>query len=511
MYKYRFHFLYFLYFTAAVFIFHIYSYRLNPDAASYMDIAIGYANGRFDLAVNNYWNPLYSWLMVPFLILRLQPVFTAHLVSVLAGGGALYIVYRVAQKLIKNEILSYLISLMTIPYLLYYGIGLVTPDIVFLLCFMIYFHLISDDSFLRSSQNAVLIGLSGALMYFSKTYGFYFFILHFSVVFFIHSLKTKRYVWKNNRMYLVSMGVFLLVSGLWVVTMFTKYRSFTIGASSTYNQAIRGPSVKTFPPIPEGFYLPQIGETSLWDNPTRTQYPSWSMFSSISNFVYQSKIILLNVVDLIRYLKEFSLFLIPFGFVWLLSIIQKKEWDKKETLVSLSIILLYPLGYLTIAVEPRTFLPVYVVLLLLVFPFMVMSARQLFQLRGWILGVFVGIVFLSFIQKPIRLLIGDYRVYRQDENLFQLFRETYGIHSTTIASDSNWGVMIPMAFLTDSRYAGIPKQNENFNDIAGYLDKNKIEYYVVWNIEKSKDSFGENYLRISNKNTSPQIFKRKGY
>ena len=38
----------------------------NPDTVSYLDIAVKYSQGRWSEAVNDYWSPLYSWALVPF-------------------------------------------------------------------------------------------------------------------------------------------------------------------------------------------------------------------------------------------------------------------------------------------------------------------------------------------------------------------------------------------------------------------------------------------------------------
>ena len=41
--------------------------RLNTDAISYMRVGEYWSVGNLGFAVNGYWGPLLSWLMVPFL------------------------------------------------------------------------------------------------------------------------------------------------------------------------------------------------------------------------------------------------------------------------------------------------------------------------------------------------------------------------------------------------------------------------------------------------------------
>lgn len=43
--------------------------RFSADSTLYLDIAEKYLRGEFDDAVNGYWGPLLSWLLIPFLYL----------------------------------------------------------------------------------------------------------------------------------------------------------------------------------------------------------------------------------------------------------------------------------------------------------------------------------------------------------------------------------------------------------------------------------------------------------
>ena len=44
-----------------------YLHVFNDDSISYLTIANEYEDGNFSAAINGYWSPLFSWLMVPFL------------------------------------------------------------------------------------------------------------------------------------------------------------------------------------------------------------------------------------------------------------------------------------------------------------------------------------------------------------------------------------------------------------------------------------------------------------
>ncbi|MHC4720172.1 MAG: hypothetical protein ACYSYT_06835, partial [Planctomycetota bacterium] len=49
-----------------------YRYQINPDGISYISVAQKYLAGDFAGAINGYWGPLYSWLLMPFLYFGIE-------------------------------------------------------------------------------------------------------------------------------------------------------------------------------------------------------------------------------------------------------------------------------------------------------------------------------------------------------------------------------------------------------------------------------------------------------
>ena len=56
-----------LYLLFALILFSNYKYIINSDGISYISIARNYINGHLFYAINGYWSPLYSWLLIPFI------------------------------------------------------------------------------------------------------------------------------------------------------------------------------------------------------------------------------------------------------------------------------------------------------------------------------------------------------------------------------------------------------------------------------------------------------------
>src|SRR4030042_2557729 len=53
------------------------AYVSNIDLLSYISLSQRYLHGSLRDAVNAYWSPLFSWLLLPFLLLPVEPVIAA--------------------------------------------------------------------------------------------------------------------------------------------------------------------------------------------------------------------------------------------------------------------------------------------------------------------------------------------------------------------------------------------------------------------------------------------------
>ena len=58
-----------IYLIIGLLLIHNYLYILNTDGISYIHIAQHYISGRFFQAINGYWSPMYSWLLIQFLMI----------------------------------------------------------------------------------------------------------------------------------------------------------------------------------------------------------------------------------------------------------------------------------------------------------------------------------------------------------------------------------------------------------------------------------------------------------
>ena len=74
-----------LYLVAGFLLIGAFRYQINPDALSYISIAQHYRDGFWGDAINAYWSPLYSWLLLPLLFFGLEPLLAAKIVNLALG------------------------------------------------------------------------------------------------------------------------------------------------------------------------------------------------------------------------------------------------------------------------------------------------------------------------------------------------------------------------------------------------------------------------------------------
>ena len=104
--------------------------RLNTDAIAYMRVAEYWSSGNLGFAVNGYWGPLLSWLMVPFLWLGVGPLLAGKLAMLISSAvffhGSLFLVRSVGLRL-SDELIVAWVLVLTIPG---WMSNHVTPDLL---------------------------------------------------------------------------------------------------------------------------------------------------------------------------------------------------------------------------------------------------------------------------------------------------------------------------------------------------------------------------------------------
>lgn len=487
-----------IYLLLGLFFLNYYQYIINSDAVSYISIAKHYVSGNYPDAINGYWGPLLSWLLIPFLFFGSNPfysLYSARILSLIIGIFTIIGIRRLSYRFEMDEVIRTIILISMIPIVLYFSLNLnVSPDLLVICLLIYYLSIIFDPKYTNNSYNAVYCGIIGALAYLSKSYVFPFFIAHFllfNTYYYFKGFKVEKQKLMKN--FFLGISIFLVISGLWVGIISDKYGHLTIGTAGEYNEALVGPGSVDHPMLYQGLLQPpNQNAVSAWEDPSYIKMNSWNPLESLNTFNHQLGIIWGNILKTIYYYEIFSILSLLIIVVSLFLLIRKPA-DKSNRILGFSLvtIFLYSIGYCLILVEDRYLWLVYVILMLMG-GFLVNILFKTEFLKGLnenfisrfkivILMVFV----LSFIIFPVSTLIQDTSSpnspYYHGKDLFNLSYslDAYNV-SGRIASDDQWHGSLYLSYYIDSTYYGKINGN-NSRDLEKELEENNIDYYFVWN------------------------------
>ncbi len=293
-------------------------FRLNTDAIAYMRVAEYWSVGNFDLAVNGYWGPLLSLLMVPFLWIGVDPLISGKLVMLISAAvffhGSQFLVRSVGLGLL-DELIMALVLALTLPS---WMTEQMTPDLLVsgLAIYAIGYGI--SPEWLDSRGRTVFSGLLWGFAYLAKAVALPLgLITSLSLaLFWRFGRAKKRYMaW---RQLVVSIVFFAVVSLPLIVILSIKYGHVTFSTSGPIAHAIVGPGNDQPAPHPFGntVYQPKSGRLTAWEEPSKMAYDYWSPFESVEKLNHQFFLIGKNVKTIFKFLAAFDgvgLFLSGFG------------------------------------------------------------------------------------------------------------------------------------------------------------------------------------------------------
>ena len=354
----------FIYVVSAFLIFPYLGYYVdNPDTISYINIARKYAQADFSNAVNGYWSPLISWILALMLKFGGDDIMTFKYLQLIIGWFVLFNFTKLLQSFIHSPALKIILSLSCVPFALSYSLLNLSPDFLFLSIVLFYLNYTSEKEFFNHRHFGLIAGVLGVLMYFSKSFGFLFFLIHFSIVLMRNIVQTKEYAFKRHlwKNYMQSMLYFLCISAIWIYLISDKYGHFTISENVSFNLsrnvAAAPEEINRLPVLSGGLYLPPINNAvNAWEDPglavaVNTLHP----FSSRADFITYRQVLKRNFLSV--YYFDFRRQTGTFFFILLIAFLifgkQKKFFtDDYFFSLFLTIILVYA-GYSMILVHLR--------------------------------------------------------------------------------------------------------------------------------------------------------------
>lgn len=500
---------FFVYILIAGLYIDYYKFQINGDATAYLDIAKNYASGNLKEAINAYWPPLFSILIVPFLWLNNHALMASKLATLTSGIFVLFSILVFIRSLKIDYIFRLAIIYAAVIPVVWFALGIVTPDLLSTAFSFFYFAFLFDEKYFNDRKYTIFAGLFGGLAYLSKQYFAFFFILHFIIVhtgWLLGKKKLKRSI--IIKYLFLGLSVFISIFIIWNGLISLKHGRLIISNPGALNHAWVGPASPGFPLFTQGRLIPPPkSSTSIWTDPTELKFSDWSPLSSKENFKYQIKLIQDNVAKTISILVSYSalsyaMIIIYFIFIWREKI--RSSFTHTQLYIFLGIIL-FILGYTAINVQPRYLWPVMLLTSILM-------AHILTELRKY--GVLSkyrilasALLLLYFFASPSIRSLRALQYTEYNPSIMETIYSTANFlkskkfpKNAKIASDSTWEEMGIITFLSDGKYYGMTN-NSSVQLISRDLVKNKIEYFFVWGSLKDKygidDSFLNDYVEIT--------------
>ena len=226
-------------FLAAVLFPYLCWYVNNPDTFQYLMITRHYLEGDFREAINGYWSPLLSWLMLPFTGQDFGDIPALKTLQLVIGAGVLWTWTSVLRRSVMPEPYAEALSYAALPFVLAYAFLSPTADLLFLWLTLALFRFLAKGSALTDEQNAKRFALLGALAYYAKAFGLPLFLFLL-----VSEWWQVRKLAVGRRLLLRALGIFLLLIAPWVTAISLKYGHFTISEAAAFN---RSPGVAPMP------------------------------------------------------------------------------------------------------------------------------------------------------------------------------------------------------------------------------------------------------------------------
>lgn len=499
-----------IYLIFSIYFLNFYSHQINPDGISLINIAEEIINGQLIEAINAYWGILFSLLLAPFLSLSLYPLYAEKIMSISIGAFAIIGVYNLSLKISLRPLVLNLLLICSTALVIYFSMSVTTADLLQLTIFLFYLNVISAENYFRKISNGFLVGLLGALGFFAKENGFFFFLFHFTLIniFYILISKAREEKTKVIRTFAIGLFTFMLLSSIWIYLLGLKYQQLMIGSRGSYNWSLIGPKTKGHPRFYMGFLMPPSRHSiSAWDDPTYPTPLGWSIFENFETFRFELIRILSNIQLFMSIFNSYSPIFIPLFFLLFLYtffyIFLKKHSTGNVAIIFIFIAFVtYSSTYIVTYLEER-YLWFDFILLILFGCFLLEKFYSSFLLKrlpnlpGKIFYFIIGAAFVLIVSyKPVTYLIATQNVDKFFFDQGQLLLNKYNIINANLASNDNWNWMLYYAFYTNGKYLGISGQNGDYPKLLAEIKKYNVDYYFVWDNDQLSNKLALDFPEV---------------
>ncbi len=448
-------------------------YSFGPDFVSYYSIAKHYASGNFKFAINDWWSPMYSWLMALLIKLNINALDANKIIQLCT---ALY-TYIYCCKIVfffvpcQKHFLAKIVLLSVIPFLAYWALFSDTPDFLasaFLIHFLYLLLLLKNkNSFILTIGS----GIIAAFAFYSKSFNFYFIIV-FVFVNFILNFFISKTLFKQKFKQIAWVLPFLVFVFIWLFICYTKTNKFQI--TSRVEPQLCDIKFKTKPnaiiqPYDcSGLFFDSTSLISNWEQPFlyKQSTKATSLFYSSMNY---NNVISNISLYLTKYLSKYQLL-----FLIILLIIYYK-WIMQYWFLCLSYIIIYTSGHFLFHLETRFFIMPSLALMIL----LIVAALNCLHKFNFKQAPFIIILISAFLicKTPILQLL-QYKADLLPYNM-KLLANKHNISNAVIAAEPGFfEEALYFSFYTNSKCVGTQLQSTTVANTKIQLLQNKVTHLL---------------------------------
>ncbi|MEJ5307851.1 MAG: hypothetical protein WHT27_06095 [candidate division WOR-3 bacterium] len=472
-------------------------YQINPDGISLINIAKKYLSGNFKLAVNGYWSPLISFLLIPFLVVFKEGVISFKILSYFIGLFSIYLFDRFLKNVgivsnYKKIFLIFFVPIVTTHFTLIK----ITSDFIITTFFLFLLSFLVDENLFNKKYSFILLGFIGFLTYLAKTYGFFFFLGLLIILFFINLIKRD---FRKIKYLFLSGIVFIALSSIWIFIISAKYGYPTVGTTGKFNyttltiDTLKLKEVYTHPLPP-----PDSLSTSFWDDPSYVKHPEVSVKMVFENLNYYLKIVSERTLRTFKLLLSFSLFL-PLFFILSVFLFIKKKKRKNLFLIFFASIISF-IGYLPVEIERR-----YIFINFYLIASLFLIVLENFKIRNFLKILSFILISLSFLIMPLKELKSD---LNSGKDVYNLSSELKNLNiSGNVASNLNRKNTTYISYYLNLKYYGTFYYSNDKDKLLEDLKRYKISYYFYYGNKPSFFDSTHIIYRTSFQNESLKIYR----
>jgi hypothetical protein len=284
--------------------------RFNPDAVAYLQLALHWREGAWDLAASAYWGPLFPWLAALAMGVVADPIAAGRVVMAgsalgfIAAGGALL---RALEAPAPARIAGMLCLLV---FAVAWSVQIMTPDLLVTALLMAGLAAALSPRFAEGAARPVLAGLCFALGFHAKAVALPLGVALLLAAGLWHLATGDR---RAIRATAIAGVVLALVAAPWIAVVSMQQGAPSMGTAGSINLAIAGPHYvgaagdRFDPSHPAftSFHIPREGRITAWEEATEMAYVRWSPLADPGHLL---RLVRYNLALTFATLRGFDLF-----------------------------------------------------------------------------------------------------------------------------------------------------------------------------------------------------------